>query len=125
MDPESQLPTILTLPASLPYPITITKLLVSPGQKVVRGQKLLTYSYSLIDREMPTIDSTEFENDADKDGNGEGRVESGGRKEPLIVKARGSAKVRKAGGDWDSELEGEVAQWGEEMKVGAVLTTGG
>lgn len=42
---DDQLPTILSLPPSLPYPITLHSLLLKPGTHVNRGQTILRYSY--------------------------------------------------------------------------------
>jgi RNA polymerase II subunit A-like phosphatase len=123
MDRDMQLPTILTLPPSLPYPVTITKLHVKPGDAVRRGQKLISYTYAMVDRDMATVDSTQYQNDADRDGNGEGREESGGAKGGARVRLpkRVGPKIRKAGGDWDSPLEGEVVQWEDGIKEGVLI----
>jgi RNA polymerase II subunit A-like phosphatase len=42
----SPTPTNLNLPESLPYPITITSLLVNPGNPVTRGTPLCDYSFA-------------------------------------------------------------------------------
>ena len=93
MDELDQLPTVLSLPSNLPYPITIAKFLVKPGDQIKRGQNILSYSY--------VVDGSLLREAGD--GNGP------------------AAKKRKQGVEtliamWESSIEGEVVQWDESIR---------
>ncbi|OCF39097.1 hypothetical protein I317_07121 [Kwoniella heveanensis CBS 569] len=91
-------PTQLSLPLSLPYPITITRLLVVPGTSVQRGSHLLEYSFmSRAQREA--LDKREKE----------------GRKADIL---RGEVDGNDGSGTWDCLVEGEVVSWEEGVRVG-------
>lgn len=92
MDELDQLPTVLSLPSNLPYPITISKFLVKPGEHVARGQNVLSYSYN--------VDNSLLRDAGDPAAN---------------------SKKRKQGNDtlmamWESSIEGEVVQWDESVR---------
>ncbi|WVR00306.1 hypothetical protein IAU59_007449 [Kwoniella sp. CBS 9459] len=91
-------PTQLSLPPSLPYPITITRLLVKPGVTVQRGTHLLEYSFmSRAQREA--IDKRTKE----------------GRKAEI---SRGEVDGNDGSGTWDCLIEGEVVGWEDGVRVG-------
>lgn len=92
MDELDQLPTVLSLPSNLPYPITISKFLVKPGEHISRGQNVLSYSYN--------VDNSLLREAGDPAAN---------------------SKKRKQGNDtliamWESSIEGEVVQWDESVR---------
>ncbi|KAJ9114501.1 hypothetical protein QFC20_001374 [Naganishia adeliensis] len=92
MDELDQLPTVLSLPSNLPYPITISKFLVKPGEHISRGQNVLSYSYN--------VDNSLLREAGDPAAN---------------------SKKRKQGDDtliamWESSIEGEVVQWDESVR---------
>ena len=99
MDELDQLPTVLSLPSNLPYPITISKFLVKPGTTVERGQNILSYSYFVDGRLLREAG------------------DSGGA---------ASGKKRKQGDDtliamWQSSIKGEVVQWDESIREGMTV----
>jgi RNA polymerase II subunit A-like phosphatase len=99
MDELDQLPTVLSLPSNLPYPITISKFLVKPGATVERGQNILSYSYYVDGRLL-------------REAGDSGSVASG--------------KKRKQGDDtliamWQSSIKGEVVQWDESIREGMTV----
>lgn len=95
MDELDQLPTVLSLPSNLPYPITISKFLVKPGEHVSRGQNVLSYSYA--------VDGSLLREAGDANGGAT------------------TGKKRKQGDEtliamWESSVEGEVVQWDESVR---------
>lgn len=93
MDELDQLPTVLSLPSNLPYPITISKFLVKPGDQIKRGQNVLSYSY--------VVDGSLLREAGDSNG--------------------AAGKKRKQGVEtliamWESSIEGEVVQWDESIR---------
>jgi RNA polymerase II subunit A-like phosphatase len=49
--------TDLTLPRTLPYPVTVSKRLVSPGDEIKRGTPLLYYSFRHKSRDDPEVET--------------------------------------------------------------------
>ncbi|KAL1412134.1 CTD phosphatase Fcp1 [Vanrija albida] len=87
--------TPLSLPPDLPYPITLTRLLVTPGVSVSRGSRLAEYKFLSATRRK--------ENDA---------KERAGK--PVTAKEREDDMV----GSWESPIDGEVTAWEAGVKVG-------
>lgn len=94
MDELDQLPTVLSLPSNLPYPITISKFLVKPGDQIKRGQNVLSYSY--------VVDGSLLREAGDGNGAASGKKRKHGV-ETLIAM-------------WESSIEGEVVQWDESIR---------
>jgi RNA polymerase II subunit A-like phosphatase len=94
MDELDQLPTVLSLPSNLPYPITISKFLVKPGDQIKRGQNVLSYSY--------VVDGSLLREAGDSNGAATGKKRKQGV-ETLIAM-------------WESSIEGEVVQWDESIR---------
>lgn len=90
--------TPLTLRADLPYPITLTRLVLVPGQPVRRGDRLLEYSF---------LSATQRkENEAAlKQGK---TVPPEKHKNDMV-------------GSWESPIDGEIVRWGEAAKTGTVI----
>lgn len=99
MDELDQLPTVLSLPVSLPYPITIIKFLVRPGDQLSRGQTVLSYEFE----SKPISDDNE---DEDEDGNRRRKVQ---RTEKLVA-------------TWETPIEGEMVQWEDGLEERQILT---
>ncbi|WVF73129.1 hypothetical protein IAT40_007948 [Kwoniella sp. CBS 6097] len=94
-------PTQLSLPSSLPYPITITRLLVKTGTTVQRGTHLLEYSFmSRAQREAIEKRTKE------------------GRKADV---SRGEVDGNDGSGTWDCLVDGEVVSWEDGVRVGMQL----
>lgn len=93
MDELDQLPTVLSFPSNLPYPITISKFLVKPGDQIKRGQNVLSYSY--------VVDGSLLREAGD--GNGPAAKKRKQDVETLIAM-------------WESSIEGEVVQWDESIR---------
>lgn len=92
MDDLDQLPTVLSLPATLPYPITIAKLVVKPGDRVERGQTVLRYSY--VSETGGLQDTTEDDSED---------------------RPKKSQRTTFAA-SWESPIEGEVVQWEDGLR---------
>ena len=90
-------PTGLSLPPSLPYPLTITRLLVRPGQSVIRGTPLVEYT---------------FTSDTSRNALSKGVVDpadtDGVRENDMV-------------GTWESGIEGDLVNWAEWARVGEVV----
>ncbi|KAJ9095671.1 hypothetical protein QFC21_005543 [Naganishia friedmannii] len=99
MDELDQLPTVLSLPSNLPYPITISKFLVKPGTTVERGQNILSYSYY--------VDGRLLREAGDSGGTASGKKKKQGD-DTLIAM-------------WQSSVKGEVVQWDESIREGMTV----
>ncbi|WRT70407.1 uncharacterized protein IL334_007405 [Kwoniella shivajii] len=93
-------PTQLSLPPTLPYPITITRLLVSNGTQVKRGSPLLEYSF-LSKEQRDAI----------------AKREKTGRRADT---SRGEVEGNDRSGTWDCLIEGEVVKWENWAAVGTI-----
>nr|XP_019044358.1 hypothetical protein I302_07642 [Kwoniella bestiolae CBS 10118]OCF23288.1 hypothetical protein I302_07642 [Kwoniella bestiolae CBS 10118] len=91
-------PTQLSLPPTLPYPITITRFLVSTGNQVKRGSPLLEYSF-MSKEQCEAIVKREKE----------------GKKADI---SKGEIEGDDGSGTWDCLIDGEVAGWEGSVKVG-------
>nr|XP_018260686.1 uncharacterized protein I303_06401 [Kwoniella dejecticola CBS 10117]OBR82844.1 hypothetical protein I303_06401 [Kwoniella dejecticola CBS 10117] len=94
-------PTPLTLPPTLPYPITITRLLVRTGDSVERGSHLLEYSF-MSKEQRAALSKRETE----------------GRKANI---SKGEVEGDDGSGTWDCLITGEVAGWESWVQVGTKL----
>ncbi|WWD03440.1 hypothetical protein V865_001492 [Kwoniella europaea PYCC6329] len=94
-------PTQLSLPPTLPYPITITRLLVAPGNSVKRGSSLLEYSF-MSKEQREAISKREKE----------------GRKADI---SKGEIEGDDGSGTWDCLVDGEVEGWERWIKVGVKI----
>ncbi|ODN82478.1 RNA polymerase II subunit A domain phosphatase [Cryptococcus wingfieldii CBS 7118] len=93
-------PTTISLPPSLPYPVTITRLIANPGDPLRRGSRLLEYSFMSSDQRERISKRRAQGRTADK---GKGEIE-------------GDDMV----GSWDSLIEGDAVAW-KGAKVGLVV----
>ncbi|ODO10328.1 hypothetical protein I350_02557 [Cryptococcus amylolentus CBS 6273] len=93
-------PTTISLPPSLPYPITITRLIANPGDPLRRGSRLLEYSFMSSDQRERISKRRAQGRAADK-----GKGEIGG--DDMV-------------GSWDSLIEGDAVAW-KGAKVGLVV----
>ncbi|WVR07840.1 hypothetical protein IAU60_004883 [Kwoniella sp. DSM 27419] len=91
-------PTPLSLPTSLPFPITITRLLVQPGAAVRRGTHLLEYSF-MSRQQREAI---------------ERRAKEGRRADVN----RGEVEGDDGSGTWDCLVDGEVVAWEQAARLG-------
>lgn len=91
-------PTPLSLPPDLPYPITLTRLLVVPGVEVYRGTRLAEYKFLSATRRK--------ENDA--------KTRAG---KSVSAKEREDDMV----GSWESPIDGTVTRWEAGTKVGLTI----
>ncbi|WWC91528.1 uncharacterized protein L201_006474 [Kwoniella dendrophila CBS 6074] len=89
-------PTQLSLPSILPYPITITRLLVKPGDSVKRGSNLLEYSFMSKEQKDLILKREKQGKKAEFEGND-------------------------GSGTWDCLIEGEVNSWENWVKVGITV----
>jgi RNA polymerase II subunit A-like phosphatase len=97
---EDDGPTPLTLPPSLPYPISVTRIFVAPPDPLQRGSHLFEYRFT-----------------------------SATSRKALSLKSRGlpaeegddDAREWDMVGTWDSEVEGETVNWEGWLTVGAVI----
>nr|XP_019010141.1 uncharacterized protein I206_04609 [Kwoniella pini CBS 10737]OCF48922.1 hypothetical protein I206_04609 [Kwoniella pini CBS 10737] len=94
-------PTPLSLPSTLPYPITITRLLVKPNDTVKRGTNLLEYSF-MSKEQKEAISKREKE----------------GRKVNL---SKGEIEGDDGSATWDCLIDGEVVNWEGFVKLGTKL----
>lgn len=90
--------TPLSLPADLPYPITITRLCAAAGDQVHRGDKLLEYSFTSATRRKEI-------SDAERNG------------KPLSDKDTKDDMV----GSWESPIDGQVVSWMTGVQVRAKI----
>jgi RNA polymerase II subunit A-like phosphatase len=94
--------TPLSLPLTLPYPITITRLHASSSQEITRGSPLLSYTFT---------SSTNIKELA--------RLEKG------LPPSEGIRREDVREGDmsatWECGLEGEFVRWEEGIEVGRVV----
>lgn len=97
---EGNGPTPVVLPATLPYPLTISRLLASPTAQLARGSSLFEYNFT---------SSTSLK-----------AVERRTRGVPPLPGDK-DAKEGDLVGTWDSDLQGELTKWEEWIKPGAVL----
>jgi hypothetical protein len=87
--------TPLSLPAGLPYPITITRLIATEGQEVKRGDALLEYSF---------LSATRARANAALEREGK-PVPPEHRRDDLV-------------GSWSSTVAGTVQGWRSGVKAG-------
>jgi RNA polymerase II subunit A-like phosphatase len=86
-------PTPFSPPSTLPYPITLTRLLVKPGSSVSRGDKLLEYSF------LSSTRRRELEKRARaSEAEGEEGVDESKWENDMM-------------GSWESPVGGEVVKW--------------
>jgi len=96
MDGEEQGPTGISLPSTLPYPFTVTRLFTRPGTSVSRGSPLFEYSFTsatsrkALERKTKGLPAQEGDDDA--------------RESDMV-------------GVWDSELEGVLTKWADGLIV--------
>lgn len=90
--------TPLSLPAELPFPITVTRLLVGVGKEVRRGDKLLEYSF---------LSATRARDNA--------ALEKSGK--PVPPERRSDDMV----GSWECPIDGTVVSWEPGVKPGAFI----
>jgi RNA polymerase II subunit A-like phosphatase len=94
--------TPLSLPTTLPYPITLTRLHARPSQSITRGSPLISYTFtsSTNRRELA-------------------RLEKG------LQPSEGVRREDVKGGDmsavWECGLEGEFVRWEQGIEVGRVV----
>jgi len=100
MDEEEQGPTGISLPSTLPYPLTVTRICAASGSSVSRGSPLFEYSFT----------SATSRKALDRKAKGQQAQEGDGD-------ARESDMV----GVWDSELEGDLTRWAEWLIMDAVI----
>jgi RNA polymerase II subunit A-like phosphatase len=93
----SDTPTPLTLPSTLPYPLTITKIHVSPSQSIVRGTPIFEYTFTSTTTRL--LLSSKSATSKEKEGL---------RKNDMV-------------GIWESGLQGEVRKLEGWFKVGEVM----
>ncbi|WVQ72959.1 hypothetical protein IAR50_002521 [Cryptococcus sp. DSM 104548] len=93
-------PTTISLPPSLPYPVTITRLIASPGDPLRRGSRLLEYSF---------MSSEQRERISRRKAQGK-----------PSDKANGESDNDDMVGTWDSLIEGDAVAW-KGAKVGLVV----
>lgn len=91
-------PTPLSLPLNLPYPITLTRLIVQPGDDVKRGTRLAEYSFMSRERQKLVND---------KKGKG------------LAVSAE--EEGNDLSGTWDCLVSGEIVGWEKGVRAGMVI----
>ena len=100
MDAEEQGPTGISLPSTLPYPFTVTRIFTTSGSSVNRGSPLFEYSFTsatsrkALDRKAKGLPAQEGDDDA--------------RESDMV-------------GVWDSELEGELAKWADWLNLDATI----
>jgi len=90
--------TPLALPAELPFPITITRLLVTPGTEVRRGDRLLEYSF---------LSATRARDNA--------ALEKAGK--PVPPERRADDMV----GSWECPIAGTVERWEPGVRAGTYI----
>ena len=99
MDDEDG-PTPLSLPTFLPYPLSITRVFVTPSDQLRRGSHLIEYKFTsatsrkALDRKAKGLHAEEEDKDA---------------KEWDMV------------GTWDSEFEGEAVKVEDWIKLGGLI----
>ncbi|AFR96852.2 RNA polymerase II subunit A domain phosphatase [Cryptococcus neoformans C23] len=93
-------PTPLTLPPTLPYPITLTRLVARPGDKVKRGSRLFEYTFMSSDLKEKVARRRSQEG-------GTGEIEDEKEKDDLS-------------GTWESLVDGDVVEW-KGAKQGMVI----
>lgn len=93
-------PTPLTLPPNLPYPITLTRLVARPGDKVKRGSRLFEYTFMSSDLKEKVARRRSQEG-------GTGEIEDEKEKDDLS-------------GTWESLVDGDVVEW-KGAKQGMVI----
>lgn len=95
-------PTPISLPVSLPYPITISRLHASPGQSISRGTSLLTYTFTsaTATRELARL-------------NRGLQPSEGVRKEDV--------REWDMSATWESGIEGELVRWAVGIEVGRTV----
>jgi RNA polymerase II subunit A-like phosphatase len=93
-------PTAVALPPTLPYPITISRIISFPGTTLSRGQHLFEYTFTSSSsiKALARRAKKEAALPGDKDA-----------KEGDMV------------GTWDSELQGELASWEGWVKVRTIV----
>ncbi|KAK8853067.1 hypothetical protein IAR55_003768 [Kwoniella newhampshirensis] len=94
-------PTPLSLPSNLPFPITLTRLIVHPGDNVRRGSRLLEYSF------MSNEQRLKVEKRRDE-----------GRSADL---SKGEFEGDDLSGTWESLINGEAVGWLGGVKTGMVI----
>lgn len=90
-------PTPLTLPTHLPFPLTITRLFPSSSTTLVRGDKLLEYTF--------TSDTSRRALSRIAAGKPAGSEDGEPRENDMV-------------GSWECPIDGEMVRWGEGVKVG-------
>jgi RNA polymerase II subunit A-like phosphatase len=92
--------TPLHLPGHFPYPITITKLSLGPGEEVQRGIRLLEYSFtSATNRKLA--------------------YEARRKGEKVTVKENDMV------GSWECSVEGTLERWAKHVEVGRSIDAKG
>ncbi|WVO12433.1 hypothetical protein L204_100032 [Cryptococcus depauperatus] len=93
-------PTSLSLPSSFPYPITITRIVATPGQTIKRGTRLLEYTFMSVTKrsgkEQRKLGGSEWDKEKLEDNKND------------------------MSGTWESLIEGELIEW-KDIKVGMVI----
>lgn len=95
-------PTPLSLPTSLPFPITVTRIHATAGQSIKRGQALLTYRFtsSTSTRELARL--------------ARGLAVTEGIRKEDVREGDMSAT-------WESSIDGDLVRWEDGMVVGKVV----
>jgi len=91
-------PTPLHFPPTLPFPITITRFLVSPSQEISRGTPLVEYSFTSISTRQALTKSRR-----------EGKTALKDLQEWDMVAS------------WESGTEGEVVKWATGIRAGSII----
>jgi RNA polymerase II subunit A-like phosphatase len=94
--------TPLSLPTTLPYPITITRLHASPNEPISRGSPILSYTFTSDTnlRELARLDRGQA-------------LTEGIRREDV---RQGDLSAT-----WESGIEGDFVRWQGDVEVGKVV----
>jgi RNA polymerase II subunit A-like phosphatase len=86
----------------LPYPITISRLLISPGSEITRGTRLLEFSFTS-DTSRRVLERARRRVEEGKAGKAEGEDEA--RENDMV-------------GSWESPVDGTLVEWEDAAKAG-------
>lgn len=93
--------TGIALPSSLPYPLTLTRILALPGEPITRGSPIFEYAFT----------SATSQKVLARQAKGLAPLED----DPRDVKANDMV------GTWDSELQGDIERVADWVRVGKVI----
>lgn len=95
-------PTPLSLPSTLPFPITVSRLHAAAGESISRGKPLLTYTFTsaTATRELARL--------------ARGLQLSEGVRREDVREGDMSAT-------WESGIEGDLIRWEESVELGKVI----